>query len=293
MKKTSFDVNKFLTEYTGKQIQTKDIADYLNYPVRNIQNWCGKNNIEFMHSQGRKYYIWNTETIKKFAEYYNRFNGRKSRYYYYKPSILLLKKRFIKEVFEGIKWRMKIELSEEKALLVLDNYLEYIKENSIKNNQVLDITNIDTLKYIFSIDKFRNNFIERFTGSYIKCVSTKRPAYQIIADIIDDINMFYYEWVPEKHLLKEVSKQSKAVHIRRWCLINKIPYEYHYGRRYFIITDETKDRIKDFFENDDWQSVYLSNYFKRVRNPNTGSIILNRDNLTIDRLKRRLESLKY
>ena len=82
MRNEYFDVKLFFTKNRNNNINTKLISKWLECTVRHIQKGCKIKDIPFRRIHGRKYYIWNEETLKKFGEWYNRnFNKPKKSYY--------------------------------------------------------------------------------------------------------------------------------------------------------------------------------------------------------------------
>ena len=69
-----FDVKKFMDYFSrqNRPIETKDISNWLKCTVRYVQKWCQKNEVKFRLTGGRKYYIWDVETLEKFGTWYNR-----------------------------------------------------------------------------------------------------------------------------------------------------------------------------------------------------------------------------
>ena len=77
--KKLFDVDKFIHFMSSKnrKILTKDISDWLECPVRVVQNWGKRNTVPFYRIRNIKYYIWDKKTIEMFGKWYNRKPNKK------------------------------------------------------------------------------------------------------------------------------------------------------------------------------------------------------------------------
>ena len=168
--KDYFDVDKF-SEYMfiskdksiyENEIDTKDIANWLECSVRYIQKWAVNNNMESNTISGRKTYIWTEEKLEEFALYFNRnYNKPKKKYYYY------VKKEKVK-----------------------------VKKVIKKKDKTLPFT------------------------------TTK--------DIVNEI---------QKHLKKGYKDVTILKFIRKYCKVSNVEYEYHFGRKYYKITEDIKTKI--------------------------------------------------
>jgi hypothetical protein len=101
-----FDIGKFLNIFSkkNKPIETKDISQWLNINVRNIQIFASKFNIPYNRIHGRKYYIWNETTLFFFKVYYERYNDKQPKKYYIpKPKKVKVKPESDKITFTTIK----------------------------------------------------------------------------------------------------------------------------------------------------------------------------------------------
>jgi hypothetical protein len=68
-----FDIDSFLKRYSKliEKIETKQISDWLNCSIRYVQKYAERNDVPFHRVQGRKYYIWNEDSIFDFMIWHN------------------------------------------------------------------------------------------------------------------------------------------------------------------------------------------------------------------------------
>jgi hypothetical protein len=147
-----FNVDMFLKIYQKKNvnIETKHISDWIECSVRYIQKYADINNVPYHRIHGRKYYVWNEETIKEL-------------------SICINRKHDKKEEIE------KREVEEPKP-----------KQKIIQ-----------------------------------------KPNYRTLNDLVNE-------------LYGETDKYKLRI-FQRWCKIFDVPFQYHFGRKYYIIFDEIKE----------------------------------------------------
>jgi hypothetical protein len=168
----------------NKQIETIDLAEWIECSSRYIQKWCKRNNIEKWSSSGREYYIWN-----------------------------------------------------EKSLGLL--------QNSLKEKQSKKIVKDRKLK-----DKKINKYYKPRPRPEIKFTTVQEFAEEIkiTRRYIYSLPIPISEWkVIEKTLNEELSFTAKLYWIRWWCRKNNIPKQRISGREYFVITDDEKSQMINWF----------------------------------------------
>jgi hypothetical protein len=72
--KDKFNIEFFMKLYAQKQIRTETVSTWIEIDLRYVQRWAKKNNVGYKRNHGRKYYDWNENDVRQFAEYYNRKN---------------------------------------------------------------------------------------------------------------------------------------------------------------------------------------------------------------------------
>ena len=81
-----FEVESFLGRFRlrleNNTLETKHIAGWLDCTVRHVQKWAIDNSVDHVNAGGRKYYIWDEQKIRAFADHYNRRHYRPIKIYY-------------------------------------------------------------------------------------------------------------------------------------------------------------------------------------------------------------------
>jgi hypothetical protein len=79
----TFDVNSFLKDFSKNEepIESIDIAFWIDCSVRNIQKFAAKYEIPYNRIHGRKYYIWNENSLLAFKLWYERKNKEPKEYH--------------------------------------------------------------------------------------------------------------------------------------------------------------------------------------------------------------------
>ena len=102
--KIVFDIDLFLKFVDKKKItiEAGHISEWLKCSVRYVQKWAKENDVKYTRNKGIKYYLWNKETLEKFAEWHNERVTRQPKKSYYvpvkkkeKPIVIKPKRTFI------------------------------------------------------------------------------------------------------------------------------------------------------------------------------------------------------
>jgi FMN phosphatase YigB (HAD superfamily) len=78
MAKKAFDVDSFLLVMARKkkQVETEDIAGWVECSVRYIQRYAAKNDVPYSRIHGIKRYIWSEEDVRNVSKWLNRKYGK-------------------------------------------------------------------------------------------------------------------------------------------------------------------------------------------------------------------------
>ena len=190
-----FDIEKFLgfTSRKQKPVETKDISNWLDCSVRYIQKYASENEVPFTRIHGRKYYLWNEDSIREFATRYNQnYTNEKE---------------------------IKIELNGTK-------------EKTKKKEK-------------------------------------KKVSFRTIKDLV--IELYNKEDV------------YKIRTFQNWAKIFGVPFQYHFGRKYYLISDEIKDIFIELDKNREFyykvfpKNKHIKMEFQDYHNKSSSKFIPSKD----------------
>jgi hypothetical protein len=68
-----FNFDSFLKRYSNQNtpFHTRQISDWLNCSIRYVQKYAASNGVPFQRIDGRKYYMWDEDSLRDFTDWHN------------------------------------------------------------------------------------------------------------------------------------------------------------------------------------------------------------------------------